>query len=356
MQLITPFLLKKKSNATRIVALLMCLVCMVSILTQTAFAQNTYVITDGDQVTVHTTYATDPAKVLNEAGFELNADDFYTTAVTDGVSEINVQRAQLITIDNCGEQVEVSSYGQPLGELLNSLSIPTDGNYTVSLPLDTQTYDGMQVKIDCTVRSEQTYTVEIPYETTYCKDPTLPAGEEKVITEGKPGQALRTDNVVCVNSQEQERTVVTETVLEQPVNKIVAQGTGENLEGDKNLPLIGDGVIVLPTGEVLTYTGTEQFLATAYTKTDDGCDETTATGTQVHWGVVAVDPTVIPYGTRMFIVANDGSYIYGLSTAEDCGGDIIGHRLDLYMETEPECLQFGVRDCTVYFLGDANWR
>ena len=42
MQLITPFLLKKKSNAKRIVALMLCVVCMVTILAQTAFAQNTY--------------------------------------------------------------------------------------------------------------------------------------------------------------------------------------------------------------------------------------------------------------------------------------------------------------------------
>ena len=184
----------------------------------------------------------------------------------------------------------------------------------------------------------------------------MAVGQERVITEGKAGQALRTDNVVYVNAQEQERSVIKETILEQPVNQVVARGTGTDIGGNTDRPLIGDGIIVMPTGEVLTYTRTDQFLATAYTKTDDGCDEITATGTRVHWGVVAVDPTVIPYGSRMFIVANDGSYIYGLSTAEDCGGDIIGHRLDLYMEPDPECWQFGVRDCTVYFLGDANWK
>jgi len=355
-QLITPFLLKKKSNTIRIVAWMLCLVVLIGVLATTAFAQNTYVITDGDQVTVHTTYATDPAKILNEAGVELNADDFYTTQVTDGVSEINVQRAQVITINNCGQQVQVNSYGQTVESLLDSLTIPTEGNYSVSVPLDTVTYDGLQINVDCTVSAEQTYTVELPYKTTYCYDPTMPEGSETVITEGKAGQALRTDNVVCVNSQEQKRSVVRETVLKQPVDQVVAVGTGTDLGGDKDRPLIGDGIIVLPTGEVLTYTSTDQFLATAYTKTDDGCDETTATGTPVHWGVVAVDPTVIPYGTRMFIVTNDGFYVYGLSTAEDCGGDIIGHRLDLYMETDPECWQFGVRDCTVYFLGDANWR
>ena len=76
----------------------------------------------------------------------------------------------------------------------------------------------------------------------------------------------------------------------------------------------------------------------------------TATGTTVRVGTVAVDPTVIPYGTRMFIVTNDGTYIYGIGTAEDCGGAIVGNELDLYFDTDAECWEFGVKGCTVYFL------
>ena len=64
-----------------------------------------------------------------------------------------------------------------------------------------------------------------------------------------------------------------------------------------------------------------------------------------------VDPTVIPYGTRMFIVDQNGSFYYGMGTAEDCGGGIKGHKVDLYFNTSAECFQFGVRPCTIYILG-----
>ena len=74
------------------------------------------------------------------------------------------------------------------------------------------------------------------------------------------------------------------------------------------------------------------------------------TGTTVHKGTVAVDPRYIPYGTRMFIVSNDGAYVYGIAVAEDCGGDIKGDRMDLYFPTFDECIQFGRRVCTIYFL------
>ena len=88
----------------------------------------------------------------------------------------------------------------------------------------------------------------------------------------------------------------------------------------------------------------------SYTKTDAGCDDYTSTGTLARYGAIAVDPSVIPYGTRMYIVSNDGAYVYGIATGEDCGGAIGGARVDLYYDTTEECFAFGRRDCTIYFL------
>ena len=355
MQILMSMLLKRKGRLFRIAAVVLVIACLTALLAQTAFAQKTFVITDGDRVTVHTTFTSDPARALEEAGVQLAADDFYTTAAVDGVSEITVQRAMVVNVDNCGQALEITSYGESIAQLLTRMGIPSTGNYRVSLPLDTVTCDGMEISVSYVVEGPETYTVEIPYTVTYCDDPTLPAGQEKTLITGEPGQMLCEANVVYVNSTETSRTVMKETVLQQPVHQVVAVGTGENV-GAPSGTIFGDGVIILPSGEVLTYTHTDQYVATAYTKTDAGCDDDTATGSMVHVGVVAVDPKVIPYGTRMFIVTNDGKYIYGIGTAEDCGGAIQNKRLDLYFDTDPECWAFGIRDCTVYFLGDANWR
>ena len=356
MDLITPFMIRRKSNMARMLAMLLVVICLVGALSQTAQAATTYVITDGDAVTVHTTYASDPAKVLKEAGVSLSADDVYTTESVDGVSEIKVQRLQTVKVFY-GEQIfEVSSFGETLQALFVRLGILVNDSVVVSMPLDTMTYNGMEVRVDTIGKGTESYTVEVPFETVYCDDPTLPLGEEKVLVAGKPGQAFCTANVSYVNGQETERSVYEQTVLVEPVSKVVAVGTGEKVGEVNDQPIFGNGVIVLPSGEVLTYTKKDTFLATAYTHMDAGCDEYTANGTRVKWGVVAVDPEVIPYGTRMFIVSNDGKYVYGLSTAEDCGGAIINKRLDLYMPTLEEAFQFGRRNCTVYFLGGANWK
>lgn len=350
MQRLTAFFKTHKKPVLHGIALLVLVGSLIGALSLTAFAQTTYVITDGDQVTVHTTFATDPAQILDEAGFNLETGDKYTTQQNDGVSEITIQRIQTITILNCGETMEVQSYGETVEQLLTRSGIPTYGDYKISCKLEDATFDGMQITVDFVLKNQQTYTVELPFETTYCYDETLPEGEEVVLVEGSVGQAVRTDDVWYTNYEERSRVNVSETVLKQPVNRCIVKGTGTNVGAERTAPLIGDGFIVTVDGQVLTYSRKDQFSATAYTKTDAGCDDITATGTQVRVGVVAVDPTVVPYGTQMFIVANDGSYIYGVGSAEDCGGGIIGKHLDLYFETDSECWKFGVRNCTVYFL------
>lgn len=352
MRLYHPIVQNRTKWIVRIVALLLPLVCLLPLLSQTAFAQTTtYVIKDGGQTIVHKSRTTDPADVLEEAGFDLDADDLYTTAPgTDG-EEITVQRNQTITIDYCGEIMEVSTYGETLESLLNRLGlVATYGTNTVSLPLSTATYDGMQVTVTNTMRKQQIYTQEIPFETTYCYDATLPAGEEKIMVAGVMGQTQIAASVVYENSVEKSREILSETVVEAPVEQIVVVGTGEQIDSSVSGPAIGNGVIITADGEILRYSHSDTFKTTAYTHTDEGCDMTTATGTTVRVGTVAVDPTVVPYGTRMFIVSNDGEYVYGISTAEDCGGGVKGKHIDLYFPTDPECWTYGVRSATVYFL------
>ena len=341
-------LIKKSSLLIRICALALVLVASVTILSQTVFAKNTFVITDGDNVTVHTTYATDPAVVLDEVGLLLNKDDTYTTQIRDDVSEITVQRGQTVTIDNCGKTVQAVTYGETVGELLNRLGITVVEDTELSVSTDTKTHDGMEFSIANTVVSEDNYTTVIPFETIYQETALLKEGTQVVLTQGVEGQMACTANVTYVNGQETSREILTQTVITEATAKVVAVGTGNGTP--KGEPIIGDGVIITETGDVVTFTHRETYTATAYCRVEEG-GQVTATGTPTRVGAIAVDPRYIPYGTRMFIVTQDGQYIYGVATAEDCGGNIKGKRLDLFYETMDECVIFGVRDCDVYFLG-----
>lgn len=298
MRAIKQFAFCKKNVLIRLLAIVLAILGSVTMLSQNAFAQNTYRITDGERVTYHTTTATDPGEVLNEAGFDLGMEDTYTTQESGGVSEIYVQRVEQ--------------------------AVP--------------------------VTVTEVYTQTIPYEVREVADDQLAAGERKVLSAGCDGEMQCTAQVTYVDGVETERTVISSEVTKEAVEELVAVGDEKPSVTPGEL-YIGDGIIVTPEGDILTYSSTMTVEATAYNHNDEGCDMWTATGTHVRWGTVAVDPRLIPYGTQMYIVSDDGEFIYGRSAAEDCGGAIKGLRVDLYMPTTAECFQFGRRDCTIYFLG-----
>lgn len=324
---------------------------LILLFAQPAFAKNTYVITDGDRVFTYTTSATDPRQVLGEAGLELDEDDTYTTQAGTGGAEITVRRSQTIYINYYGEDMTATSHGETVEQLLARLNLSLGENDTISWPLSDETFNGMQLRVENVIHQDQTYTTTIPHSTSYCYDPALPAGMEEIIVEGVDGELLCTATVTYVNSREVSRTVLTEVISRGAVEEVIAIGTGLAAAPASNaeMPIITDNLIILPNGEVLTYTDSTTARATAYYNRG-----TTATGTTAQEGVVAVDPSFIPFGTRMFIITNDGEYIYGIATAEDAGdGNIIDDRIDIWFPTKEDCVQFGYRGCTIYFLGPA---
>lgn len=349
---------KRKRRILIPLALLAIPMAVLLILSQSAFAQNTYVINDGDRVLVYTSAATDPAVVLDELGLLLDEDDTFTTQSALGISEITVRRAKAVTVYISGEPLEMNTTAETVGDLLPLLNVEDANSVELSLAADTPLAEGMEITVRSIRNCVETYTTELPSNIIYCQDASLPEGLEQVVTQGRPGQQVNTVSVRYVDGVEVSRTPVSQEILQQPVDTLIAVGTArpvQEAEVEAAMPIdsiiIGDGTITLPDGQVLTFTETWQVRATAYNHLDEGCDMYTATGTTVRIGTVAVDPRYIPYGTRMFIVSNDGEYVYGIATAEDCGGAIKHDRIDLYFPTLTECFQFGRRDCTIYFLG-----
>ncbi len=88
--------------------------------------------------------------------------------------------------------------------------------------------------------------------------------------------------------------------------------------------------------------------ACAYTAPDGAI---TATGTVPKVGTVAVNPDIIPFGSKLFITSDDG-YVYGYAIAEDTGGDLLNNAIlvDLYMDTYEACRSFGRQTVKIYVL------
>ena len=343
MQKVKQFAFESKELFMQVGGMLAVILAFTLVLFLTVFADTTYRINADGRQLIHKSGAEDTAVVLAEAGLELSAGDQIT--VEDGFmsATITIRRAVDVTINYYGEPMSVLGYeDETLGDILTRLELTWNEGDVLSQPLETLAYDGLNLAITSIVVEEQVYNDVVAFETTYVDDDNMKKGAEKVQTEG-------------VNGVETKREILNEEVTVAPVNQVIAKGTGKNLKVysggySGGEVVIGNGTITLSNGKVLTYSGTCTVSATAYTSTDPGCGTRTSTGTTVRWGTVAVDPRYIPYGTKMFIVSNDGYMVYGEAVAEDCGGAIKQNKIDLYMPSYSQCINFGRRTCTVYFL------
>lgn len=355
-----------------------------ALLSQTVFAQTSYIITDGDRVTVHRSYSSDPYEVLTEAGIELEEEDTYETGYADGMNQITVRRMQMVTVINRGAQSVIGTYGETTGSLLARMGITPGTGDTLSCSSETQTYDGMTIELVHTeTRIEEEDTV-VPYPVNYYEDPDLEPDAEIVLVAGQNGLTHVKSEVTYRNGKEVSRVIVQETVKMKPVTQLVIRGVDRTImeqpadpePAEQAAPAASSGtasgssssgssssggsrydgsaetsgnVIMTSSGESYTYVDVMTCSATAYTC--EGYVGHTYSGTLARVGAIAVDPTVIPLGTKMYVVSNDGQYVYGYCVAEDIGGGIKGNKIDLYFDTYAECWDFGVRMCTVYILG-----
>ena len=179
-------------------------------------------------------------------------------------------------------------------------------------------------------------TPEPTYEDTPVYEPEAPVYEEPVYEEPayeEPAYEEPAYEEPAYEEPEYEEPTYEEPAYEEPAYE----------EPEYEAP--SGNYITTSSGETLYYSSSFTVEATAYTG-----GGTTATGTPARYGAIAVDPSVIPYGTRMYIVTSDGSWVYGVATAEDCGGAINGYIVDLYFDDYSTCIQFGRRNCTVYIL------
>ena len=289
-----------------------------------------------------------------------------TFVITDGSRMVIYENAAAASADTAGirqmkevflfwrgKESAVSTDAETVGQLLEQLALELCNTDILSETPDTPIRDGMTIRADSIITRQETYTTTIPREVQYCTDATLPAGTSEILIEGQDGELLCTAEITYCNGREIKREILRQDLSLSSIPQVVAQGIAPPAEPEEtpDMPIVKDGYIIMPTGEILTYFKTDYVTATGYTHTDEGCDMTTATGTTVHYGTAAVDPRFIPYGTRMLIMSHDGERYYGIATAEDCGGAIKRDRMDLYFSTYQECIEFGRRRCTIYFLG-----
>ena len=296
------------------------------------------------------TGAEDSAIVLDESA---QVQDFSSQLVFLSTSstgyDVTLAANQDVSISYDGETISCQSKRETISDLLSRMKI-------VPGPLDMVAVDLSGDSVVLTIDDQLTYYDQVSevvsYETVRVANPDLPQGTEQVVQEGADGIRSAIYEVVWSGGEMVSRQFV-EQLDSTAVDEIVEYGTsGQAVTASDRLVNVaknsdGSGVLTFSSGTTLAFSSVKSMTATAYTAGYGGADYTTATGTLVDVGTVAVDKSVIPLGTEMYIVTNDG-VVYGHAVAADTG--VKGNKVDLYYDTYEQCINFGRRSCTVYIL------
>lgn len=286
------------------------------------------VIVDGAS-TEYTTQASDVASLLREKGVRVADGDLVSPpsrmAVEDGDTVV-VRHAVPVTLCMGEDRVRLKVIGRTVADALMSAGLdPTSGTHTQPA-IDTPLRPGMEIAVtDVFLRVAQE-EVDEPYNVVVQGDPNLPAGERRVVSQGQAGRTLRVYQVLVTGGVEGARSLRAERTLRTKQDEVVVVGTSRPF---RQVMLARGGTTPQPVappveGEV------RQMTATAYTPWDAGCGGIKVIARRKRywhipdgWGVIAVDPRVIPLGTRVFVEG------YGYAVAADTGGAIKGNIIDV---------------------------
>ena len=309
-------------------------------------AQNTVTIADTGRAPVQIkTEDTNVGKILSKQGIVLNQGDEINYALSDEVSDdavIKIYRSCTVFVTYMGETKTVSTAKTKVSDVLSELGITPDENDEVEPAPDTTVSEGLSIRVVMYDHHTVTVQEEIAYQTQERENANLAAGERRTVQTGQNGVVEYEYDISYQDGKEIARDQVRETRLSDPVDEIVEYGP-------ESVWQLG----AIPASRPSKYKSVQRFHATAYdaSPADNGIwAGKTSTGMPLVYGVIAVDPRVIPYGTKMYIESVDGQYVYGYAIAGDCGGAIKGNRVDLFFPNRGTCNQFGRRDVNIYFL------
>ena len=261
---------------------------------------------DGTERTV-TTELSDPRAVFKEAGIAVGQADRIEEKTSGRGKVLVLKRAVPVIVVRGDSQQKFFTNKETVGEALKELNILNKGDTLSSVEADS----------------------EIPVK--YIDDENIPYGQEQLVEQGKAGKVKVVKKSVVSTGKAPKEVEIAREVLADPKYSVIRRGIGmsvETPEGRKKYSRI-------ITAEASAYT--------VHCGTGTGL---TSIGLVAARGIVAVDPRVIPYYTKMYIPG------YGIAIAGDTGGAIRGNRVDLFMDSYEEAINWGRRNVEVYILED----
>lgn len=289
------------------------------------------VIVDGKQ-TKFVTFQSTVGNTLKKEHINVDTKDKVSKNLASKIVDndvITIKRARNLKVAVDGKQLNIKSAEETIGSMLNTEKITVRPDDKVLPSKETKLSEGMNVAITRVDTKVITESTPITFDTVVKNNSDMLQSQKKVLQEGQNGEKQITTNVVYENGKEISRKVIKEIVTKAPINKIISQGTL--------------AAATLSRGDISAPSGTSiRVKATAYYAVYGVGSTYTASGRKAvrdpnGYSTIAVDPRVIPLGTKVYVEG------YGYAIAADEGTAVKGNFIDVFFDTYKEACNWGLK-------------
>jgi len=333
----------KQSRKAKILTAVISLSVVFCLLTSFVVLKLNFVTVSEDGVTLDTftTLQDAQAELLKTAGVTLGEEDEVTLSREGQNITVDIRRAFDVSVHADKKIITVTlGHSDTVADALTKAEVKYCESDKLNASLEDKLTPGMEITLVRRTTKTVTETEKIDFKSITHESEALYKGVKKVTQKGEAGEKTLTYTVVYEDGKEVSRTLSNTEITKNAKDQITLIGT-------KQRPASSYGQKM--SKEELAGAKLINVTATAYCNTSDG-GQVTALGRPTGFGIVAVDPRVIPLGSKLYITSADGSYVYGYCIAGDTGGAIKGNRVDLFLGSEAECRKFGRRPMQVYIL------
>ncbi|CAG9623067.1 G5 and 3D domain-containing protein [Sutcliffiella rhizosphaerae] len=300
----------------------------------------TLVIDDKEQK-VFTTAET-VKQLLNESNIDLQEHDKISQSLDTNIENdlvIAINKAFQFTLNDGGEEKKVWSTSTTVADFLEQHEIAVNDLDRVEPSLEELVAKDSVLKITRVEKVTDVVEEPIDFAVVTKNDSSLDKGKEEIVQQGEEGTVANHYEVILENGEEVSRELVKTETVKESMDRIVAVGT-------KAPPQPKPQQVVARSTE----SSSEEFYvdSTAYTAYCNGCSGVTSTGINLRTNpgvkVIAVDPNVIPLGTKVYVEG------YGYAVAGDTGGAIKGHKIDVFFEDKDTAYKWGRKKVKIKIL------
>ena len=332
-----------KTRMPLMAMLLIAAICAATLLFGTV---NTFTVTDGENTHKVHTLSNDVDNAITIAGFNCDRYRVLNVSASNNITNISLAYTFPVHITSGDNTKTINATEMTVAQILSEAGYSVDAYDMVEPSLDTVISDAAYIDYTNIDYITGSYTEVIPCSVKTVYSSKLEAGAT-TLTEGKNGEQQVNYTSKVVNGVTVETVVDSRVTLSEAVSgtntigtKKAAVKTSENVKSVSTLKPTA-AIELDENGNPVNFKKHITVQATAYTYTGNNC----STGVAPQPGYIAVNPNVIPYGTKMYIKSSDGSYIYGYAVAADTGGFIKSRptNVDLFMTSKAACSADAIR-------------